>query len=198
MPIQMVVGLGNPGIQYERTRHNVGFMVLDQMTDAWRRQFKADMGSCMVEGRKIWLCKPQTYMNLSGEAVSAAAKFYNIARQDVLVVTDDFALPLGRLRVRDKGSSGGHNGLTSIIEQMGGDDFPRLRIGIGPLPPRWDSKDFVLAPFAATEASLLNDVIKSAVEAVRRCVMDGVQKAQNQVNGIDLRPPEGDKASASV
>ncbi|MHB2020624.1 MAG: aminoacyl-tRNA hydrolase, partial [Candidatus Xenobia bacterium] len=154
--MRLVVGLGNPGSEYAQTRHNAGFMVVDRLArefraDSFRREARheAEIASCMLPGcGKVWLCKPQTFMNESGRSVSSLANFYQIPPEEVLVVADDFALPLGKLRLRERGSSGGHNGLESVGEQLGTNNWPRLRIGIGPLPPRWSWPDFVLARFA--------------------------------------------------
>lgn len=200
--MQLIVGLGNPGSQYERTRHNVGFMVLDHLHrqhsgTPWRSQYKSQFGAVTLPGgRKVWLCKPQTFMNLSGEAVAQATAFYRIPRQDVLVISDDFALPLGKLRIREKGSSGGHNGLSSVEECLGGQDYPRLRVGVGPMPARWSWPDFVLSNFAADEQDMLAKVVTLSSEAVVGVVQHGVTTGMNRYNNQDLRPPpETDKPS---
>lgn len=183
----LIVGLGNPGTQYDGTRHNVGFEALDRFAADHqaaidRSRNKALVGEARVRGRRLVLCKPQTYMNLSGEAVGALARFYQVPPADVLVVYDELALPLGRLRLLGKGSDGGHNGMKSLIAHLGTSQFPRLRLGIGPKPPQWDQADFVLSRFAKDEQSLAREMIERAVAAIGAFVEDGLERAMNRVN----------------
>jgi PTH1 family peptidyl-tRNA hydrolase len=184
--IRLVAGLGNPGREYQRTRHNVGFMVLDRLTaDAklpW--DYSEKWGAAWAKTDVI-MVKPATFMNRSGQPVSAIANFYKIAAAEILVVLDDFALPLGRLRLRAQGSSGGHNGLESIFKHFGTEEIPRLRIGIGGAPSE-GAVDYVLGRFFEEEQPVLDAAINRAAEAVK-CVIDkGLFAAMNVFN----KPPE--------
>ncbi|RKQ85631.1 aminoacyl-tRNA hydrolase [Brockia lithotrophica] len=169
--MRLIVGLGNPGKAYEATRHNVGFWVIDALAGALRlRGFRwrdAYVYEADVDGERRVFLKPLTYMNLSGKAVRAAAEAYKIPPGEVLVVLDDLALPLGRLRLRPRGSSGGHRGLASVLEALGTEEVPRLRVGIGSPPPGVDAADFVLSPFLPEE----EETIAAAVEAARDAVL---------------------------
>lgn len=153
----LIVGLGNPGVAYENTRHNIGFQVLDQLGERQKKpiqrlKFKALTNLFTISGEKVLVMKPVTYMNLSGEAVRPAADFYKIPPERILVVSDDTALPAGRLRIRKGGSAGGHNGLKSIIQHLGSDQFPRLRVGVGEKPhPDYDMADWVLGKFTGED-----------------------------------------------
>lgn len=181
-PIRLIAGLGNPGREYQRTRHNIGFMVLDRLAaDAQLRwDYSGKWNAGWAKGDVV-MVKPATFMNRSGEAVAAIANFYKIAAQEVLVVLDDLALPLGRLRVRIQGSSGGHNGLESVIEHFGTEAVPRLRIGIGAAPSR-GSIDYVLGRFFEEEKPLVDATIKRAAEAVKCAVDKGLFAAMNVFN----------------
>lgn len=181
--IRLVAGLGNPGPEYERTRHNVGFAVLDQLASEWRIswQHSAKWGALWAKGGKALLVKPATYMNRSGEPLSAIAQFYKIAPEETIVVLDDFALSLGRLRIRPDGSAGGHNGLESVLAHFGTDTVPRLRIGIGSAP-REGSVDYVLSRFFAEEQPLVAKTIVRASEAVKCAIDKGVLSAMNTFN----------------
>ena len=180
--IRLVAGLGNPGREYQQTRHNVGFMVLDRLAIdarlAWEYSEKWKAG--WAKGDAI-LMKPATYMNRSGEAVAALANFYKIAVENILIVLDDFALPLGRLRLREQGSSGGHNGLESVFEHFGTEAVPRLRIGIGAAPSQ-GATDYVLGRFFEEEQALLAMTIRRAADAVKCAIDKGVIAAMNQFN----------------
>jgi len=184
--IRLVAGLGNPGREYQRTRHNVGFMVLDRLSaDAqlpWDYSEKWGAGWAKSD---VILVKPATFMNRSGQPLAAIANFYKIAAEEILVVLDDFALPLGRLRIRTKGSSGGHNGLESIFEHFGTEALPRLRVGIGAAPSQ-GSVDYVLGRFFEEEQSILDATIKRAAAAVKCAVDKGLFAAMNLFN----QPPE--------
>ena len=185
-PIRLIAGLGNPGREYQRTRHNVGFMVLDRLAaDAQLSWDYSEKWSAGWAKSDVLMVKPATFMNRSGEAVAAIANFYKITAAEVLVVLDDLALPLGRLRLRTQGSSGGHNGLESVIEHFGTEAVPRLRIGIGAAPSR-GAVDYVLSRFFEEEKPVLDATMKRAAEAVQ-CVVDkGLFAAMNVFN----QPPE--------
>jgi len=186
--MKLIVGLGNPGNKYADTRHNVGFMVIDYLSHVLgikveTLKFKSIIGEGLVGTEKVILAKPQTYMNLSGEAVFDIFQWYKMDVEDILVVYDDMDLPLGRLRLRMKGSAGGHNGMKSIIYLLGSDAFPRLRIGIGrPTNLRMETVDYVLGKFSKEEYPLVEDAVKKAGEAVDIFLKDGIEKAMNQVN----------------
>jgi len=186
---KLVVGLGNPGEKYARTRHNVGWAVLDafarkHLVGIDRTGFHGLYGECRWEpiSDKVILLKPLTFMNLSGRSVGPLRHFYKIAHTDLLVIYDDLDLPPGRLRMREKGGSGGHNGVKSIIEQLGVEDFPRLKVGIGRPDPGWEVMDWVLAPFGADDAATVAQVIPRAVEAVEAFLTEGPVKAMTKYN----------------
>ena len=180
---RLLVGLGNPGRSYAGTRHNVGFMVLDRLAAAMGATFRADKKwhADTASNGGVWLLKPQTYMNLSGESVSALVRFYQIEPARVLVVLDDMALPLGRLRIRERGSHGGHNGLRSILEHLGTQDVPRLRVGIGSSEPG-AATGHVLGRFAVDERPLVEQSLDRAVEAVRFAQENDLPSAMNKFN----------------
>lgn len=184
----LIVGLGNPGPAYERTRHNLGFMVADLIARDEQSQIKRDecrslVGRVVVGGEMTELVKPQTFMNLSGESVKCLLKKDGRGIEKLLVISDDLALPFGKVRIRPKGSHGGHNGLRSIIDCLGTNDFARLRIGILPQHPVANTKDFVLQNFAKSESAELEDVLKICADAVRTVVADGVERAMAEFNG---------------
>ena len=185
----LLVCLGNPGDKYENTRHNVGFMVADEVAERQnkpiqRLKFKALTNIFTISGEKVLVMKPITYMNLSGEAVRLAADFYKVPPERILVVSDDTALPGGRLRIRLKGSAGGHNGLKSIIQHLGTDQFPRLRIGVGEKPhPDYDMADWVLGKFQGEDKKTIDAAVKRAADAVE-CILDqGLDRAMGKFNG---------------
>jgi PTH1 family peptidyl-tRNA hydrolase len=180
---RLVVGLGNPGREYAGTRHNVGFMVLDRIADAAGARFRAGRKwqADVTTADDVLLCKPQTYMNLSGESVGAIARFHKIAPASVLVVLDDMALPLGRLRLREGGSAGGHNGLQSVLDHLGTRDVPRLRIGIGSAQPG-AATDHVLGKFALEERPLVEQALDRAAEAIGFAQSHGLPAAMNHFN----------------
>ncbi|MEO6785167.1 MAG: aminoacyl-tRNA hydrolase [Chthoniobacteraceae bacterium] len=180
---RLLVGLGNPGREYSITRHNIGFMVLDRLADAMGATFRADKKwqADVATAGGVWLLKPQTYMNLSGESVGALARFYQIDPARVLVVLDDMALPLGRLRFRERGSAGGHNGLQSILDHLGTQDVPRLRIGIGSADPG-AAVGHVLGRFAVDERPLVGQSLDRAAEAVRFAQENDLPSAMNRFN----------------
>ncbi len=184
----LIVGLGNPGDKYEGTRHNVGFMVADELGERGRfpiqrLKYKALTNTAAIGGQGALVMKPTTYMNLSGEAVGEAAKFYQIAPDRVLVISDDVDLPLGKLRIRTGGSAGGHNGLKSIIQHLGSDQFPRLKVGVGEKPhPGYDMADWVLSRFQGEDRKVMDEAVKRAADAVECFLRDGPQKAMNRYN----------------
>ena len=184
----LIVFLGNPGPKYECTRHNAGFMAGDALAKKLgvsinRLRFKALTAAAEINGEKVLLMKPQTFMNLSGEAVGQAARFYKIPPERVLVVSDEISLPLGKLRVRPKGSAGGHNGLKSIIASLGSDAFPRIRIGVGAPPhPDYDTADWVLSVFRNQDLEDMLAASDRAAEAVTTYISDGPERAMNRFN----------------
>lgn len=184
----LVVFLGNPGTKYEMTRHNAGFMAGDAMAKAQgaainRSRFKALTGTCDIGGETVMLMKPQTFMNLSGEAVAQAVSFYKLAPDHVIVVSDEVALPIGKLRIRTKGSAGGHNGLKNIIALLGTDQFPRIRIGVGAAPhPDYDMADWVLSSFKGKDAEDILASAARAAEAVECYITKGADRAMNLYN----------------
>lgn len=186
----LIVGLGNPGAQYEWTRHNLGFMLVDLLAreagrEVRREECRALVGRAEIEGRVVELVKPQTYMNLSGESVQCLLRKRELKlATDLVVVSDDLALPFGTLRLRARGSSGGHNGLKSIIAQTGTDEFIRLRIGIQPEHPLSDTARYVLERFAPGARGELEKVLKRSAEAIRAVVRDGIDKAMATYNVI--------------
>ncbi len=193
--IQLIVGLGNPGPQYANTRHNCGFMVVDRLAERWgiplvlEKRFQGSYGEGLALGGKRRLLKPETYMNRSGEAVRAVLDWYKLAPSSVLVVYDDTDLPLGRLRLRGSGSAGGHNGMKSVIQHLGSEAFPRLRLGVGKPKGNQDMVGHVLGRFEPAEQAVLERVLKAAVEAVECCLQEGLGAAMNRFNPLDLSEP---------
>jgi peptidyl-tRNA hydrolase, PTH1 family len=187
--MNLIVGLGNPGSEYELTRHNVGFLLIDKLGDGAgiavkRRECRSLVGGGVIEGRRSKLVKPQTFMNLSGEALACLAAKDNLGavEQSLVVISDDLALPFGTIRLRARGSAGGHNGLKSIIAALGTNEFIRLRIGIQPEHPVSDAKKFVLDEFAAAERRALKEILERSAEAVRSVLRDGIAKAMSLYN----------------
>ena len=184
----LVVGLGNPGREYRDTRHNVGFMVIDQLCKEMgismsRVQAKALVGLGTLEGQRVVLAKPQTFMNLSGQAVSGLVRFYKVPLENLIVANDDLDLPLGTIRIRSNGGSAGQKGVASIIQQLGTQEFARLRFGIGRPPGQMDPSAYVLQRFSNAELEMLRAVLDRCVSAVRTFIRDGVVTAMNQYNG---------------
>ena len=185
----LVIGLGNPGRQYDMTRHNIGFHTIDYIADQYRvkvnkLKYKALYGECSIGGEKTLLIKPQTYMNLSGESIIDFVNFYKIPVKNIIVISDDINLDAGRLRIRPKGSAGGHNGLKSIIYMLQSDEFPRIRMGVGaPRHEDYDLADFVLGRFTKDEIPVMEDAIQRASKAVEEIIKNGAQSAMNRYNG---------------
>ncbi len=185
--MKIIVGIGNPGSEYERTRHNVGFDTVDafarlcRIQPHYRERFSALAATCLAEGEKVLLLKPQTYVNLSGHAVQAALAWHNEEADSLLVICDDMNLPLGRIRIRRGGSGGGHKGLDSIAQALGGNNYPRLRIGIGQ-PEAAPPVDFVLSRFRPDERRVIDDSIERAAQAVRCWMLEGIEPVMNQYN----------------
>ncbi|MDY7080391.1 MAG: aminoacyl-tRNA hydrolase [Chloroflexota bacterium] len=185
--LTLIVGLGNPGQQYAANRHNVGFRCLERLATALglafdKRQKRARVALGAAHGQRIALVKPQTFMNESGRAVVPLARFYKVPSERLLVVYDDLDLPLGVVRLRPEGGSGGHKGMRSIIEHLGDRDFPRLRIGIGRPPGRMDPAAYVLRDFSADEEALLEETLERAVAAIAVWLTEGVEAAMNRYN----------------
>ena len=187
---KLVVGLGNPGARYASTRHNVGWVVLDSLAKKHgvlldRTGHHGLYGEMKWQptGEKVILLKPMTFMNLSGRAVVPAAHFYKVALGDLLVLYDDLDLPPGKLRMREKGGSGGHNGMKSIIQELGSQEFPRLKIGIGRPDPGWEVQDWVLSSLGPDEAASFSQTLPRAVEAVESFLTDGILRAMTKHNG---------------
>lgn len=183
----LIVGLGNPGAQYEATRHNLGFMLVNRLAQQFgvqvkRLECRALVGQTSIDNQTVELVKPQTYMNLSGEAVACLLKKETRSAQNVIVITDDLALPIGKIRLRPKGSAGGHNGLKSLIENLRTDEFIRLRIGIQPEHPISETKSFVLDKFSKNDLETIEKVLDRSADAVRAVIMDGAEKAMAKYN----------------
>ena len=185
----LLVCLGNPGDQYENTRHNIGFMVADELAErknipVQKLKHKALTNTTDLGGKKVLLMKPITYMNLSGEAVGDAARFYKVPAERVLVISDDTALAVGRLRIRKGGSAGGHNGLKSLIQHLGSDQFPRVRVGVGEKPhPDYDMADWVLGHFVGEDKKNIDKSVKRAADAIECIIKEGIEKGMNKFNG---------------
>ncbi len=185
----LIVGLGNPGREYERSRHNCGFRALDLLAQdlgckADKLKFQGLYCQTNYQGKKLFLLKPQTFMNLSGRSVLQLSAYFNIPPQRIIVLFDDISLPPGRLRIRADGSAGGHNGIKSIIQEVGSQDFPRVKIGVGAKPsPEYDLADWVLSSFSANEEKDLSVALKNAAQAALAIIDHGVPEAANRFNG---------------
>ena len=183
----IIVGLGNPGKQYEHTRHNVGFEVIDRLAEKndilmTERKHRAFCGKGLIGGQKVMLLKPQTFMNLSGESVKSAVDFYQIGTDELIVVYDDVSLSPGQLRIRRAGSAGGHNGIKNIITPLGTQEFSRVKVGVGEKPERMDLADYVLSHFSKGEWEMMEEAFKEAADAVEVMITDGVDAAMNRFN----------------
>lgn len=195
----LIVGLGNPGREYVRTRHNAGFLVVETLAARWRadwtaeRKFQSRMARTERDGRTVLLCEPQTYMNLSGEAVGALLDFYQLPIARLLVVVDDADLPLGEVRLRAGGSSGGHHGLESVEQHLATREYARLRVGIGRRDGGREITDHVLSRFGAEETVVMDKVLARAADQTECWLADGIEKAMNQFNGVVDSTNEGKK-----
>lgn len=184
----LIVGLGNPGREYENTRHNIGFQTLDKLAEAsgievLEKKHKAMIGKGVIDGQKVILAKPQTYMNLSGESVRELTSYYKVDESaELIVISDDISLPPGQLRIRKKGSAGGHNGLKNIIQCLGHDGFIRLKMGVGEKPADYDLKDYVLGHFTGDERKLMEDAAGRGADAIRMIMAQGPDAAMNEYN----------------
>jgi len=186
--MHLIVGLGNPGPEYAETRHNVGWRVAERLAERvgaqrWRERFEALLIQTRLAGRPVVLARPLTYMNESGRAVRRLVEFWKVEADRILVVVDDLALDLGRLRLRPGGSAGGHKGLASVAEHLGHEAYPRLRVGIGPLPDGWDGADFVLGRFTETERPVVERAVQRAADAAEVWLAEGIETAMNRFNG---------------
>ena len=192
----LIVGLGNPTAKYEKTRHNAGFDVIDAIADKYGielnlRKGKAFCGTGYIEGQKVMLAKPQTYMNLSGESVRELVNYYKVdPESELIVVYDDISLAPGQIRIRKKGSAGGHNGIKNIIANLGTDHFMRVKVGVGEKPKNWDLADYVLSPFTKDERPLVNLAIEHAAKAIEQMLNGDVDAAMNEYNRKSANPAE--------
>ena len=184
----LIAGLGNPDKKYEKTRHNIGFDTVDALAEKYNisiteKKHKALCGSGVIEGVKVILAKPQTYMNLSGESIAEIVNFYKLdPESEMLIIFDDISLAPGNIRVRKKGSAGGHNGIKNIIAHLGGQVFPRIKVGVGEKPPKYDLADYVLGHFSKAEQELMSEGYDNAVKAVELIVSDQMSEAMNEYN----------------
>ncbi len=184
----IIVGLGNPGKDYQNTRHNIGFDVIDALAESagisvTEKKHKALIGKGVIDGQKVILVKPQTYMNLSGESVRDVIDYYKVdEEQEMIVVSDDISLDVGMIRVRKKGSAGGHNGLKNIIQHLGHDTFMRIKMGVGEKPKGYDLADYVLGHFTRDERMVMDEAAKAATEAIRMMMAGDVDRAMNAFN----------------
>jgi len=190
--MKAIIGLGNPGREYAGTRHNIGFDAVTALADKYNlvireKKFKGLLATGVIEGQKVLLVHPQTYMNLSGECVRAVMDFYGIEPEDIIVVCDDINLDTGRLRIRKKGSAGGHNGLKNIIAHLGTDEFPRVRIGVGEKTEGWDLADYVLARFSNNDEEIIREALKNTVAALETWLSEGIDKAMNRFNVVNAK-----------
>ena len=184
----IIAGLGNPTREYEKTRHNVGFEVIDVLADMLgttveEKKFKGCYGRGIIGGEKVLLLKPQTFMNLSGESIRAASDFYKVDPEHIIIIYDDISLDVGQLRIRKKGSAGGHNGIKNIIAHLGTQEFPRIKVGVGDKPKKMDLADYVLSRFSKEDRAAMEDAFKEAAKAVEVMITEGMDTAMNQFNG---------------
>lgn len=195
----VVVGLGNPGSQYQHTRHNIGFMVIEALAQRHGvvlksdKQFEAVMGRFKLAGQPVILAQPQTFMNRSGESIAKISRYYHCPPPQILVVVDDTAIPFGRLRYRPSGSAGTHNGLKSMVAQLSSSDFPRLRVGVGGPPAGWDLSDYVLGRFNADESKHLPQIVSVCADSIEYWLQHGTSQTMNHYNAQVLIEPEPPK-----
>ncbi len=185
--MRIIIGLGNPTEKYQATRHNIGWDAITRIADDYKialnqKKHKAICGSGYIEGEKVILAKPLTYMNLSGESIRQLVDFYKVELEDIIVIYDDVSLDVGQLRIRKKGSAGGHNGIKSIISHLGTDEFPRIKVGVGEKPKDWDLADYVLSRFKVQEEVAIREALKDISDACRIIITNGMDTAMNQYN----------------
>lgn len=183
----LIAGLGNPSRTYEGTRHNIGFTMIDAIgnkfgIDGTTKKHKALVGRGMIDGMRVILAKPQTYMNLSGESIREITDFYKIEPENIIIIYDDISLDVGQLRIRKKGSAGGHNGVKNIIAHLGTQEFPRIKVGIGNKPEGWDLADYVLSKYTKAEQEALEEASEGVIGAVKLMLMDDIEAAMNKYN----------------
>ena len=183
----LIAGLGNPFRTYEGTRHNIGFTMIDAIgnkfgIDVTTKKHKALVGRGMIDGMRVILAKPQTYMNLSGESIREITDFYKIEPENIIIIYDDISLDVGQLRIRKKGSAGGHNGVKNIIAHLGTQEFPRIKVGIGNKPEGWDLADYVLSKYTKAEQEALEEASEGVIGAVKLMLMDDIEAAMNKYN----------------
>ena len=187
--MKLIVGLGNIGREYANTRHNIGFMMLNALSKAWgfsfkeENKFKGAIGITKIGREKVFFLKPNTYMNLSGEATVKVVNYYNIIEKDILVVYDDMNFVIGKSLFKSRGNSGGQKGMSNIIECLGTKEIPRLKIGIGKRPLEWDGKDYVLSAFSKEEQKIVNEIIKKSIDGILFFIENGIEKTMNEKNG---------------
>jgi len=192
----IIAGLGNPGKEYENTRHNIGFDVIDRLAEeeniaVMESKHKALIGKGYVAGQKVILAKPQTFMNLSGESIREIVDYYKVDdTAELIVISDDISLDVGQIRIRKKGSAGGHNGIKNIIANLGTDHFMRVKVGVGEKPKNWDLADYVLSPFTKDERPLVNLAIEHAAKAIEQMLNGDVDAAMNEYNRKSANPAE--------
>lgn len=183
----LIAGLGNPSRTYEGTRHNIGFTMIDAIgnkfgIDVTTKKHKALVGRGIIDGMRVILAKPQTYMNLSGESIREIADFYKIEPENIIIIYDDISLDVGQLRIRKKGSAGGHNGIKNIIAHLGTQEFPRIKVGIGNKLEGWDLADYVLSKYSKAEQEALEEASEGVIGAVKLMLMDDIEAAMNKYN----------------
>lgn len=187
--MKLIVGLGNIGKEYKKTKHNIGFMFLEELAAKWNidfkeeKRFKGSLGMIFMDKEKVLFLKPSTYMNLSGEAVLSAAGYYDIPKEDILIIYDDMDLPVGESRFKQRGSSGGQKGMGNIIEIFRSDRIPRLKIGIGRVKGSLQGKDYVLSTFSEEERKIIGEEIKRNIEGIEIFIKSGIAETMNQMNG---------------
>lgn len=185
--MHIIVGLGNPTEKYQATRHNIGWDAITRISDEYRipldfKKHKAICGSGYIEGEKVILAQPLTYMNLSGESVRELVDYYKVSPEELIVIYDDISLDIGQLRIRKKGSAGGHNGIKSITQHLGTIEFPRIKVGIGDKPADWDLADYVLSRFHGEEEQVIREALKDVSDACKIMITSGIEEAMNRYN----------------
>jgi PTH1 family peptidyl-tRNA hydrolase len=183
----IIIGLGNPTREYQATRHNIGWDAITRISDDYNipldfKKHKAICGKGYIGGEKVVIAQPVTYMNLSGESVRELADFYKVSNEEIIIIYDDISLDVGQLRIRKKGSAGGHNGIKSIISHLGSDEFPRIKVGVGDKPKDWDLADYVLSRFQGEEQAAIREALKNASDACKTIITSGMEEAMNIYN----------------